>query len=114
MTEAKPVPTPLHVDPPLTKAGTCISNPTEYHALIGSLQYLGLTRLDIAFAVNKLAQYMQNPTIDHWNALKRLLRYLVGTVKHVPLLHNHTCKSLHAYSDADWARDNDDYISTSA
>ena len=65
MHEAKSVPTPLTVDPPITKEAIPYSNPTEYRGLIGSLQYLGLTRPDIAFAVNKLAQYMQSPTDDH-------------------------------------------------
>ena len=78
MVHAKLAVTPLAVDPPLTKVGS--SNPTEYRALIGNLQYLSITRPNVAFAVNKLAQYMQSPTDDHWNALKRLLRYLVGTI----------------------------------
>ena len=73
MVDAKSIATPLAVDPPLTKAGAPYSYPTEYHALIGSLQYLGLTYPNVAFSVNKLARYMQSPTEDHWNALMRLL-----------------------------------------
>ena len=63
--EAKSVPTPLIVDPLLTKEGMPFSIPTEQWGLIGSLQYLGLTRPDIAFTANKLAQYMQSRTDDH-------------------------------------------------
>lgn len=59
-------------------SGTPLANPTEYRSLVGSLQYLSLTRLDISFVVNKLSQYMQKPTEDHWVAIKRLLRYLAG------------------------------------
>lgn len=114
MHEAKAMNTPLVVDPPLTKHGTAYSNPTEYRGILSCLQYLSLTRPHIAFAVNKLAQYMQNPTIDHWNALKRLLRYLIGTIQFGLLLRKDTPLNLHAFSDADWARDKDDYISTSA
>lgn len=113
MREAKSVSTPL-VEPSLTKAGTRYSNPTEYRVVIGLLQYLGLIRPDIAFAVNKLAQYMQHPTIDHWSALKILLRYIVGMINYGLALRKDNVMSLHAYSDADWVRDNDDYISTSA
>ena len=58
---------------------------------------------------------MQSPTQQHWEALKRLLRYLFGIVHHGLLLNRHSSSyNLHAFSDADWARDTDDYISTTA
>ena len=85
MEEAKPVATPMATDPPLTLHGTLLPDPTSYRQLVGSLQYLGLTRPDDAFAVNKLAQYMQRPTHDHMQALRRVLRYLHGT-SHLGLL----------------------------
>ena len=84
------------------------------NGLIGSLQCLGLTHPDIAFAVNKLAQYMQSLTNDHLNALKRLLWYLVGTINYSLVLRHNTPLSQHAFSNVDWACDKDDYISTSA
>ncbi|RVW15644.1 Retrovirus-related Pol polyprotein from transposon RE2 [Vitis vinifera] len=75
MTEAKPAPTPLATSPILTlQSGTLLSDPTEYRIVVGSLQYLSLTRPDIAYTVNKLCQFMHQPTSDHWNAVKRLLR----------------------------------------
>ncbi|KAL6319832.1 hypothetical protein AAG906_036898 [Vitis piasezkii] len=77
MTEAKPAPTPLATSPILTlQSGTPLSDPTEYRTVVGSLQYLSLTRPGIAYTVNKLSQFMHQPTSDHWNAVKRLLRYL--------------------------------------
>lgn len=106
--------TPLPMNPPLSVNGTPLDNPTAYRALLGSLQYLSLTRPDISFAVNKLAQYMQRPTTSHWQSLHRLLRYLSGTINMGLIIHAHSPQSLHAYSDADWARDKDDYISTTA
>lgn len=83
MTEAKPAPTPLATSPTLTlQSGTPLSDPTEYRTIVGSLQYLSLTRPDITYTVNKLSQFMHQPTSDHWNAVKRLLRYLCGTLEH--------------------------------
>lgn len=80
MEAVKLVATPLVTHPPLILHGELLSDPTEYRQLIGSLQYLSLTRPDVAFAVNKLAQYMQRPTDQHMQALHRLLRYLSGTL----------------------------------
>ena len=114
MDDAKPVATPMATDPPLTIHGQPLADPTSYRTLIGSLQYLGLTRPDVSFAVNKLAQYMQRPTEAHMQALRRLLRYLQGTSHKGLLLYHSSPNTLHAYSDSDWARDKDDYISTTA
>ena len=79
---------------------------------MGSLQYLTLTRPDVAYAVNKLSQYMHCPTFDHWSALKRLLRYLSGTLDRGINIYRKSPMILHAFSDADWAGDRDDYTST--
>ncbi|CAJ2664376.1 unnamed protein product [Trifolium pratense] len=113
MTEAKPASTPITATPPLLKnSGDPLPSPTEYRALVGSLQYLSLTRPDIAFATNKLAQFMQNPSTMHWLALKRLLRYLAGSCDKGIFISATAPLNFHAYSDADWAGDKDDYIST--
>ena len=56
-------------------------NKSNYYAkILGELQFLtNATRPDIAYAVNKLAAYTANPSLQHVGALKRLLRYLKGT-----------------------------------
>ena len=52
----------------------------SYATLIGSLMYLALgTQPDIAYAVNRLAQFTQQPKPKHWTAVKRVFRYLKGT-----------------------------------
>ncbi|RVW35994.1 Retrovirus-related Pol polyprotein from transposon RE1 [Vitis vinifera] len=115
MTEAKPAPTPLATSPILTlQSGTPLFDPTEYRIVVGSLQYLSLTRPDIAYTVNKLSQFMHQPTSDHWNAVKRLLRYLCGTLDHGITLCRTTPLALHAFSNSDWAGNKDDFTSTSA
>ena len=116
MTYAKVVLTPIPTSPALSlTSGSTLSDPTEYRRVVGSLQYLLVTKPDIAFVVNKLSQYMHCPTTEHWSFVKRLLRYLVGTIdeglqlyKLSPLsLHAFidNSLSLHAFSDTDWAGD---------
>ncbi|GJU48221.1 putative RNA-directed DNA polymerase [Tanacetum coccineum] len=107
---------------------TAFSNPVKYRQVVGSLQYVTLSRPDIAFAVNKVCQYMHAPTENHWSAVKRILRYLHGTVEHGMLIRRSSGStlqaftdvlwkgnpdtSLEAFSDADWAGDSDDRRST--
>ncbi|XP_013617080.1 PREDICTED: uncharacterized mitochondrial protein AtMg00810-like [Brassica oleracea var. oleracea] len=83
MSSAKPVATPMQATPKLALlSGTALKDPKEYRMVLGSLQYLSLTRPDIAFVVNHLSQYMHRPTDLHWQAIKRILRYLAGTSSH--------------------------------
>ena len=115
MFEAKPVATPMQTTPKLSlQSGNPITNVTEYRMVVGSLQYLAFTRPDISFAVNRLSQFMHKPTDEHWQAAKRVLRYLAGTATHGVLLRSSNTLNLHAFSDADWAGDVDDYVSTNA
>jgi len=94
--------------------GAPLVDPTHYHATLGSLQYLSLTRPDVCFAVNKLSQFMHQPTDVHWKLVKRLLCYLLGTIHHCLLLYRHSPCSVHAFSDADWGGNKEDLSSTSA
>lgn len=48
-----------------------------FRTLVGSLQYLTLTRPDIAFAVNTVCQHMHQPKLSHFLAVKRLIRYIM-------------------------------------
>lgn len=115
MLEAKTVATPMQTSPKLSlKSGTPITNVTEYRMVVGSLQYLAFTSPDISFAVNKLSQFMHCPTDEHWQASKRVLRYLAGTSSHGILLRSNNVLNLHAFSDSDWTGDSDDYVSTNA
>lgn len=79
---------------------------------MGSLQYLSLTRMDVVFTINRLSQFMHKASTLQWVALRRVLRYLNGTVDKGLLLHRNSRLTLHAFSDADWAGDQDNYVST--
>lgn len=53
-----------------------------YRSIVGALQYVTLTRLEITYSVNKVCQFMHFPNQIHWQAVKRILRYLTGTIDH--------------------------------
>lgn len=55
-----------------------VENVSLYRSVVRALQYVTITRPEIAFSVNKACQFMQNPNIEHWTAVKRILRYLKG------------------------------------
>jgi histone deacetylase 1/2 len=108
MENASSCPTPMVTGRQFTAEGELMSNPTHYRQAIGALQYLTNTRPDIAFAVNKLSQYMSSPTIDHWQGIKRILRYLHGTTNLGLHIKPSTDLDIDGFSDADWATSIDD------
>ncbi|XP_019089922.1 PREDICTED: uncharacterized protein LOC109128295 isoform X1 [Camelina sativa] len=85
-----------------TTEGDPITDPTTYRSLAGALQYLTFTIPDIAYVVHQICLYMHDPWVPHMNALKRIIRYLQGSVKHVLQLVRGNITSLTAYTDADW------------
>ncbi|KAJ4753844.1 polyprotein [Rhynchospora pubera] len=104
MVHAKHAPTPMSTSISLsTDDSALFDNPKLFRSIIGSLQYATLTRPDISFAVNKVSQFMQNPTINHWAAVKRILRFLCGTIRHGLHLQAGSPLDINAYCDADWA-----------
>ncbi|KAB2631211.1 hypothetical protein D8674_008730 [Pyrus ussuriensis x Pyrus communis] len=113
MDGAKAVSTPLSTTTSLMlHDGSSLTDATSYRGLVGGLQYLSLTCPDISFTVNKLSQFMHSPSETHWQALKRLLRYLKGTISFGLHLCRRPSHRLYAFSDADWAGDRDDRKST--
>jgi histone deacetylase 1/2 len=117
MESSNPIGSPMVSTCRLSRYGTdTFSDPTLYRSIVGALQYITITRPDIAFSVNKVCQFMARPLDTHWKAVKRILRYLNGTLHHglriSPSL-NGPPFSLRAYSDSDWAIDQDDRRSTS-
>jgi hypothetical protein len=81
----------------------------SYARLLGELQFLAnATRPDIAFAVNRLASYTANPSLEHVGALKRILRYLSGTKSYgitysATPTRTRSTNLFHGYADAAFA-----------
>lgn len=78
MIDCKPANTPLSVSEKLSlHEGSALgpNDATQYRSIVGALQYLTLTRPNIAFSVNKVCQFLHTPTV-HWVAVKRILRYI--------------------------------------
>jgi len=92
--------------------GKPYSRPQQYRSIVGALQYLTFTRPNIAFFVNQACQFMHNPMKSHVVAVKRILRYLKGTLDYGIHFQPGTL-NLQAYSDADWAGDPNDRRSVS-
>jgi histone deacetylase 1/2 len=84
----------------------------SYRSLVGGLQYLTLTRPDLSFVVNKVCQFLSQPTTVHYEAVKRILRYVKGTLSTGLQFQPTTSTMLDVYTDADWAGCPDDRRST--
>ena len=119
MQDCKPIGTPLDTKVKLVK----LSNEeydvdiarmasVPYKSPVGSLMYaMVATRPDLAFAISSVSQHMATPSWSYWMAVKRIMRYLKGTV-HMRLQLGGQNIKLVGYCDADWAGDVNDRRST--
>uniref|UniRef100_A0A3Q7I545 Reverse transcriptase Ty1/copia-type domain-containing protein n=1 Tax=Solanum lycopersicum TaxID=4081 RepID=A0A3Q7I545_SOLLC len=105
-------PTPMAVSSSTNGADTPFADITHFRSLIGALQYLDITHLDIQFAVNRVAQRMHQPSEHDYHCLKRILRYIFGTLDRGLLIRSGDLE-LRGFSDSDWANDKNDRKSTS-
>nr|GEV90064.1 reverse transcriptase domain-containing protein [Tanacetum cinerariifolium] len=76
---------------------------TLYRGMIGSFMYLTSSRPDLIYAVGLCARYQGKPTEKHLQAIKRIFRYLKGTINMGLWYSKDTGISLTTYADADHA-----------
>eukprot|EP00253_Pinus_taeda_P005723 PITA_05723 len=88
-------------------------DPSVYKSIVGSLMYLTATGPDIMFFVSLISRFMERPKEAHWQAAKRILRYVKGTKRFGILYTVSECSDLIVYTDNDWAGSADDQKSTS-
>jgi hypothetical protein len=121
MSQAKPLGVPVDKNIKLCKNGSNTSASAEpatkapYREAVGSLIYaMVATRPDLAFAVGLVSRYMHEPKQSHWEAVKRILRYLQSTADY-GILYGTSKREydIMGYSDSDWGNDLDDAKSTS-
>lgn len=80
MTDCKPASTPVDTKSKLSSStGNLFTDPTFYRSIVGALQYLALTRSDLAYAVQQASFHMHEPRDAYWTFVKRVLRYVRGT-----------------------------------
>jgi hypothetical protein len=115
LTDCNPALTPMEERLKLSRDSTTEEvDATQYRRLVGSLRYLTHTRPDLAFSVGYVSRFMLRPTTKHQQAVKRIIRYVAGTLDHG--LYYLRCLGeayLVGYSDNDHADDIDTSKSTS-
>ena len=72
---------------------------------MGSLRYLVNTRPDLAFSVQMVSRFMENPNAEHWSAIKRIIRFVAGTFQYGCKYVKGAENDLLGFSDSDHAGD---------
>ncbi|GJW76846.1 ribonuclease H-like domain-containing protein [Tanacetum coccineum] len=103
MEHCNPCRTPVDTESKIGPEGVSVVDPTLYRCLAGALQYLTFTRPNLSYVVQQICLYMHDPREPHLLVLKRVLRYVRGTLDHGLQLHASSMTQLVAYTDADWA-----------
>ncbi|GAV57180.1 hypothetical protein CFOL_v3_00718 [Cephalotus follicularis] len=104
MLGSKPLDTPT--DPNLKLVvddGDVLEDPDKYRILVGKLNYLSVTRTNIAFPVSVVSQFLSSPWSSHWDAAIRILRYIKGSPGRGLLYCDHGNYRVEGFPDVDWA-----------
>ena len=113
LSECKSSCTPME---PQLKLSKLSSAPTVdamfYRSIVGSLRYLVNSRPDLAYSIGYISRFMENPTTKHLGAVKRVLRYVAGTLHYGCHYKQKKGAQLVGFSDSDLAGDVDTRKST--
>ncbi|XP_072066679.1 uncharacterized protein [Arachis hypogaea] len=104
--ECKPASTPMDYTSASKlsqNSGTALEGKTHYRQLVGRLLYLTNTRLDIAYAIGRLSQFIDCPTDIHMQAAQKVLRYLKGCPSVGLFFAADNDLKITCFSDVDWA-----------
>ena len=107
----KPCSTPMTPNVQITKERDLFEDPERYIRLVGKLNYLTVTHLNIAYSVSVLIQYMSSPTVSHRAVVEHILCYLKAPGRGI--LYKHGPTRIECFSDADWVGSKEDKRSTS-
>ena len=110
---AKPCQSPMAQSIHLTREDELFEDPERYRRLVGKLNYLTVTCLDITYFVSVVSQYMYSTTVDHCVAVEQILCYLIGAPGRGILYSNYVHNRLEYFMDAYWVGSKEDRMSTS-
>jgi len=112
MAECNSIGTPLEVGLQMVKADER-DDALPYREAVGSLMYLMVkTRPDLAFDIGKLSRFVSCYGKEHWAAIKRVLRYVKGSMDKGLVFDKISSCVLQGFSDAEWAGDHETRRST--
>ncbi|KAJ9558569.1 hypothetical protein OSB04_013183, partial [Centaurea solstitialis] len=106
MSETKPCEAPMIPNMKLNiEDGDLLEDPEKYRRIVGKLNYLTITRPDIAFLVSVASQFMSSPRTPHWETVRHILKYLKGAPGLGILYQNHDHHVIEGFTDADYDGD---------
>ena len=96
----KPGSSPMAQNLHLTREGKLFGDTDRYKRLVGKMNYLTVTHLDIAHSVNAVNQCMSSPTVDPWTAIEQILCYFKGALGRGILYSNYGHDRIECFTDA--------------
>ncbi|XP_068319446.1 uncharacterized mitochondrial protein AtMg00810-like [Pyrus communis] len=112
MSDVKPAKTPLDSKLKFSLEGEPLPNAGYYQRLVGKLIYLTITWTDISYYMSIVSKFMHSTTFEHFNIVKRILRYLNESVGCGIVMKNNRSTQIMGYCDANWAGNSIDRKST--
>ena len=98
---AKPCSTLMTPNVQITKEGDLFEDLERYSRLVGKLNYLTITRPNIAYSVSVLSRYMSSPTVSYWAAVEHILCYLKESLGCGILYKKHALTKIECFFDID-------------